>query len=151
VSLLPPLEGSGKLTLTGDIAQFEVGVMALFSEPCVQLHWIKLFKQLLFRDSAEISGTLPEVLRLPPSLVWHHLLSRLGTEKPSSVLNKSVPQWLEYWSQHSEEELWRVAVKCLEQYQSAANKAGLKQFPPLLPVTLALGPQLVTAWLVNTK
>jgi hypothetical protein len=149
VSLLPPLEGSGKLTLTGDIAQFEVGVMALFTEPCAQLQWIKWFKQLLFRDSAEISGTLPEVTRLPPSLVWHHLLSRLGAERPPSVLNKSVAQWLEYWSQHGEEELWRVAVKCLEQYQSVANKTGLKQFSPLLPVTLALGPQLVAAWHVN--
>lgn len=152
LSLLPPIDGSGKLTLTGDIAQFEVSVMALYSEPSTPLHWIKLYKQLLFRDNDAITATLPEAMHLPPAIVWHHLLSRLGTDKPHQVANKSVAQYLEYWSQHSEEELWKnIGVKCLELYQLAGNKTGVKQFPPLLPVTQSLVPQLISAWHVNKK
>ena len=44
---------------------------------------------------------------------------------------------------HTEEEIWHLIKSTLESYASQVNARGEKEFTPVYPVMMALGPELI--------
>eukprot|EP00940_MAST-03C_sp_MAST-3C-sp2_P000382 g382.t1 len=83
-SLLRPLSEAGKLRMTQDMAQLELAIGPIVKKVS-RLGWIyeelRAFRQLLFLETQAV-GQLPrhELVKMRPSTIAHHLISRAPME-----------------------------------------------------------------------
>eukprot|EP01114_Cavostelium_apophysatum_P021150 TRINITY_DN7293_c0_g1_i1.p1 TRINITY_DN7293_c0_g1~~TRINITY_DN7293_c0_g1_i1.p1 ORF type:complete len:805 (-),score=214.23 TRINITY_DN7293_c0_g1_i1:12-2381(-) len=149
-TLLRPLGEAGKIKLAADMAQLEFAVAPL--QPLKQLGYayraLRALRPFIFRETGQIAES-PEAAVLPPSAVLHHLFSRgpPTMQSPHQVLNWNVNQYSNWIDSHSEEEIWMQAIKpALEAYVSQVNARREKEFSPIYPIILSLGPALLLKW-----
>lgn len=144
-ALVRPLEEPGKLKLAGDLAQLEFAVSLL--HPVKDLgnpyKILRQFRPFLFKETNTISNC-EELKILPPSVVLHHLFSR-GTpslQLPHAIRGWTVAKYSEWMDSHTEEEIWQLIKSSLDLYAKQVNQRGEKEFTPIYPVLLQLGPSL---------
>jgi hypothetical protein len=150
-SLVRPLEEPGKLKLAGDMAQLEFAVSLLYPVKDLGMPYriLRALRPFLFRETSTIQEC-PELQILPPSVILHHLFSR-GTpslQLPHAVRGWTVTKYSEWLDSHSEEEIWQLIKNSLDLYANQVNQRGEKEFTPIYPVLLQLGPSLLK---VNKK
>jgi hypothetical protein len=137
-----------KAKLVNDMAHLELALSPLLGSNLSQLgdtyKMLRAFKTLLFTETQLILSS-PELTVLPPTLIAHHLFSRAPSELllPYKILGWTMQQYSEYLDTHTERDVWHHALaKALESYQQFINKNGIKQFPEVYPVLLALGERI---------
>jgi predicted Zn-dependent protease len=70
---------------------------------------------------------------------------------PHKVLGWTIQQYNEYLDTHNEREIWQHAITAaLQNYQHFVNKSGVKQFPEVYLVLLALGERIEKGNTTNT-
>jgi hypothetical protein len=146
VSLVRPLSESGKMKLTADMAQLEfaLGPLRPLRDLPEAYRILRAIRPFLFRETAAIPDCA-EIEVLQPSVVLHHLFSR-ALQLPSPLMGMTIPQYYDWLDSHSEEEIWKRLTRCLEIYAQQVNARGEKEFHPIYPVILSLGPALINKW-----
>lgn len=150
-SLVRPLGEAGKLKLANDMAQLEFSIAPLF--PANQLGYpykmLRALRPFIFRETAQISSLsptkCPELQVLPPSVILHHLFSRgpPSLQSPHTSRNWTVQQYSDWLDQHNEHEIWVLIKSTLDAYAAQVNLRGEKEFCPIYPIILSLGPSLL--------
>lgn len=131
------------------MAQLEFAVAPL--EPVKELgqpyRELRALRPLIFKELSQFSQP-NELESLLPSTVLHHLFSRasLALQSPHVVQGWTLLQYSEWMDKHNEEEIWVIIKKALEKYASQVDARGEKEFTPVYPVILSLGPVLLQNW-----
>jgi len=147
-TLLRPLGEQGKLKLAADMAQLEFVIGPLQSVRelgCYRA--LRALRPFIFVETLRISEC-DEVSILAPSAVLHHLFSRASAslQSPHTLQNWTLIQYDEWLEKHTEQDIWILIKKCLDTYASQVNARGEKEFTPLYPLMLSLGPTLLSKW-----
>jgi hypothetical protein len=148
-SLIRPLKEAGKLRLAADMAQLEFAIAPLMSvkELGYPYKALRAFRPFIFRETSQLAEC-PESQVLSPSVVLHHLFSRasLNLQYPHVIKGWSIAYYSDWLDKHSEEDVWSLIKYALETYAAQVNARGEKEFTPIYPVILSLGPVLLQKW-----
>ena len=98
----------------------------------------------MYRETNEIP-TCGEVKRLDAVDVMHHVLARGAREiqSPHELLGWSIPKYSQWLDTVGAEKVWQVLQRALNLYAQQIDKRGEKQYDPVYPLLMDLGPQLL--------
>ncbi|PRP84475.1 hypothetical protein PROFUN_08060 [Planoprotostelium fungivorum] len=147
-TLIRPLGEAGKLKLAADMAQLELSVAMLqpINTLGQQYRSLRALRPFLFRELSSIAEN-PEK-ELPPSAVFHHLLSRAPVDlvSPHTFHKMNVLQYSDWMDHHTEQQIWEKVRDCAVHYAGQVNAKGQREYTPVYPVLMSLGQPLVDAW-----
>lgn len=150
-SLIRPLGEGGKMKLAADMAQLEFAVTQLSTVKELGLPYqaLRSLRRFIFTETSQIPET-PESFILPPSVVLHHLICRApassGLQLPFQIPGWNLSHYSTWMDSHSEEDVWALIKSALEAYAAQVNARREKEFTPVYPVILSLGPTLISKW-----
>lgn len=134
-----------RLRCAADISQMELALAPLpgparHAQPDAPApaEWhapLRALKQLLFLDDAQIAA-FPLLPVLPPAVALLHLFSRAPPQlaAPPAALGLSVAQFSDWLDEHTDEELWALVARLLDEYAQRVNARGDAHFAPVYPV-----------------
>lgn len=146
VCLVRPLSDAGKLKIAADAVQLESAVSSIVPlKDISKAHrMLKSLRPLLFRDADKIQDSLESDVMLP-SMILHHLFGRAPLElrSPHQCKGWSLAQYSQWLDTHSEQDIWILMKEALAAYATSVDARGLKEYSPLYPIILSLGPELL--------
>ncbi|XP_065197441.1 conserved oligomeric Golgi complex subunit 5-like [Sycon ciliatum] len=143
VSLIRPLEESGRLQLAADIAQVEFAV-APFCARAADLgrpyRLLRAFRPLLIASVDEIGSSTALGDTLPYSLVLDFLFSYAPDElrSPHTVADWTQMEYSRWIDSHTEAEHLALIKATIESYVKSARSRGVRQFAPVYTTMVEL-------------
>ncbi|OCF73876.1 hypothetical protein I204_05721 [Kwoniella mangroviensis CBS 8886] len=137
-SIARPLGESGKLKLTGDMTELEMGITNLLNTGRVQgsrggmkvekigeeYLALRSFRTLLFSDDSNLSNPV-ETVHLPPIIILNHILVLSAKFKlPNDVHNWTEHEYVLWIEKHDQEEQLNLIEKSLNAQLKNAEEGG---------------------------
>lgn len=127
-SLVRPLGPTGKLQVAKDLAELQLSVgqnLWPLEQLPMPFRALKAFRALLFQETSGVL-TGPLIRDLPPSIVLHHLFSRLPLtiRAPHERSGLKPGQYSSWLDQHNAEETLSGIAGALEASKDAISKLG---------------------------
>ncbi|CAL9136907.1 unnamed protein product [Musa textilis] len=145
-SLGRPLSESDKLRVARDMAELELPVgQNLF--PVEQLgaphRALRALRPVIFLEASQLGGS-PLLKDLPSSMILHHLYYGAPNELRSALQrNKLAPVQNSLWfDSQGEDQIWKRIKATLDDYEIKVRARGDKEFSPVYPLMLQIGPSL---------
>lgn len=140
-SIARPMGESGRLKLTGNMTEFEMGLQNFLNTGRVQgarggmrvadigeeYLALRTFRTLLFADRAGLTNPV-ETVHLPPLIVLHHLIVRSPLRLPHEVHGWSEAEYVLWVQKHEDEhEQWDLLEKAVDDQVAVASTPGVGQ------------------------
>ncbi|BEJ14338.1 hypothetical protein CspHIS471_0401050 [Cutaneotrichosporon sp. HIS471] len=138
-SIARPMGESGRLKLTGNMTEFEMGLQNFLNTGRVQgarggvrvadigeeYLALRTFRTLLFADRAGLTNPV-ETVHLPPLIVLHHIIVRSPLRLPHEVHGWSEAEYVLWAQKHEDEhEQWDLLEKAVDDQVAVASTPGV--------------------------
>ncbi|GMK58813.1 hypothetical protein CspeluHIS016_0602550 [Cutaneotrichosporon spelunceum] len=138
-SIARPMGESGRLKLTGNMTEFEMGLQNFLNTGGVQgarggvrvadigeeYLALRTFRTLLFADRAGLTNPV-ETVHLPPLIVLHHIIVRSPLRLPHEVHGWSEAEYVLWVQKHEDEhEQWDLLQKAVDDQVAVATTPGV--------------------------